>query len=106
MKLLAVRSVAPGETIWTLLSVAVAIDTPWIAPKVVALPPGTLRMSAVQYVGPVAPVVPVVPLSPFSPGAPFCPGVPAGPAGPREIGRASCRGRGEISVVAGSFKKK
>src|SRR3712207_9046048 len=23
-----------------------------------------------------------------------------------EIGRASCRGRGEISVVAGSFKKK
>src|SRR5258708_38241190 len=24
----------------------------------------------------------------------------------RQIGRASCRGRGEISVVAGSFKKK
>src|SRR3712207_7929993 len=26
--------------------------------------------------------------------------------GPIEIGRASCRGRGEISVVAGSLKKK
>src|SRR5260370_42015358 len=29
-----------------------------------------------------------------------------GPAERREIGRASCRGRGEISGVAGSFKKK
>src|SRR2546425_11360808 len=31
---------------------------------------------------------------------------PARPRAPREIGRASCRGREEISVGAGSFKKK
>src|SRR2546430_14355218 len=29
-----------------------------------------------------------------------------GPGQPRQIGRASCRGRAEISVVAGSLKKK
>src|SRR2546429_8731766 len=29
-----------------------------------------------------------------------------GDPAPRKIGRASCRGRGEVSVVGGSFKKK
>src|SRR2546430_15090761 len=33
-------------------------------------------------------------------------GIPLNGFGGNEIGRGSCRGRGEISVVAGSFKKK